>query len=121
MTTNAYKELSISIILIVLAVVLLNPFHMWMPDMMLTAILILTLVAFALFAVFIVREKATDERELTHRMLAGRVAFLTGASILTLGIVVEATSHAVDPWLVITLVGMVISKIITRVYCDSKL
>lgn len=118
---NNLKETIVGAVLLVLAVLLLNPLNFWMPDMMLVGMLGLTLGAFALFAGFVLREKVQDERELAHRMLAGRVAFLVGSALLTLGIVVQATRHEVDPWLVIALVAMVLSKLVVRIYSDSKM
>lgn len=121
MKNNAMKEIIISSILVVLAVLLLNPFQFWMPDMFMMAILASLFVVFVLFASFVLQEKAQDEREVAHKMLSGRVAFLAGAAILTLGIIVQAFSHRVDVWLVGTLVVMVVSKVATRIYTDSHL
>jgi phosphatidylglycerophosphate synthase len=121
MQNNFTKEIAVSLILIALTVLLLNPFHFWMPDMIVMIMLILTLVVFALFATFVLQEKTQDERDVAHRMLSGRVAFLTGSALLTLGIVVQALQHNVDIWLVVILVAMVLSKIITRIYSNSRL
>ena len=111
----------ISFALVILAVLLLNPFHFWMPNMMHMVMLAFTLVIFALFAVFILREKVQDERDTVHRMLSGRVAFLTGSALLTIGIVVQSLEDAVDVWLVVVLVTMVLSKLVTRMYSDNRL
>jgi hypothetical protein len=118
---NNLKETSTTVALIVLAILLLNPFHFWMPDMMLMCMLAITLALFGLFASFILREKSIDERENQHKSLAGRNAFLAGSGILTLGIVVQGYAHAVDPWLVITLIGMIAVKLITRRWSDKNL
>jgi hypothetical protein len=120
MENNFAKEIAVSSVLIVLAVLLLNPFHFWMPEMMVTALLLLLFIVFALFAAFVLREKAQDEREIAHRMLSGRAAFLVGSALLTLGIIVQSTNHAVDSWLVVTLVAMIVSKIVARIYGDSR-
>ena len=111
----------ISLVLVVLTVLLLNPFHFWMPNMIHMVMLALTLVIFALFAIFILREKVQDERDAVHRMLSGRVAFLTGSTVLTVGIVVQSLQDSVDVWLVIVLVAMVLSKLATRMYSDYRL
>lgn len=121
MKNNLKSEIGISSVLVVLTVLLLNPFHFWMPNMLHMVVLALTLVIFALFAIFILREKVQDERESAHRMLSGRVAFLTGSALLTLAIVVQSLQDAVDVWLVIVLVAMVLSKLITRIYSDNRL
>ena len=121
MKDNFSKEIAISLILIVLTILLLNPFNFWMPEMVVMIMLALTFVAFAAFAIFVLQEKVQDEREVAHRMLSGRIAFLVGSALLTIGIIVQALSHSVDAWLVITLVAMVLSKIVSRIYGDSKL
>ena len=118
---NNLKETVVTVALIVIAILLLNPFHFWMPDMMVMSMLAFALVLFGIFASFILREKSIDEREEQHKSLAGRNAFLAGSGILMLGIVVQGYSHTVDPWLVITLIGMVAVKLITRHWSDKNL
>lgn len=117
---NNLSETIVTVSLVILALLLLNPFHFWMPDMMVMCMLAVTLGLFGVFASFILREKARDERDGAHRTLAGRNAFLAGAGVLTLGIVVQGYTHAVDPWLVVTLVVMVVVKIGTRIWSDTN-
>lgn len=122
MKNNLYTEVTISLVLVVLAVLLLDKFHYWMPGMTGMAVLGLLFVVFTTFAIFVLREKAQDEREMSHRMVAGRTAFLTGSTVLTLGIIKQSLNHEhVDEWLVIALIGMVLSKMIARIYADKKL
>ena len=118
---NNLKETIVTIGLIAIAILLLNPFHFWMPDMMVMCMLAITLALFGIFASFILRERSVDEREDQHKSLAGRNAFLAGSGILTLGIVVQGYTHTVDPWLVLTLIGMVAVKLITRHWSDKNL
>ena len=118
---NNLKETVFTVSLIIIAVLLLNPFHFWMPDMMVMSILAIALVVFAIFASFILREKTVDERDAQHRTLAGRNAFLAGSAMLILGIIVQGYSHAVDKWLVIALIVMVVTKIGTRIWSDKNL
>ena len=118
---NNLSQLGLALILIVLAVVLLNPTGTYMPSMMVVGLMASTLAAFALFAGVIVKESAGDEREVVHRMHAGRVAFLVGTLLLVLGIVIQAWTHSVDPWLVYTLVAMTLAKLGTRIYSDIHL
>lgn len=115
---NNVKETVVTAVMIALAVLLLNPFHFWMPDMVVLCMLAFALALFGLFASFILREESVDEREDQHKALAGRNAFLVGSGILMLGIVVEGYTHAVDPWLVIALIGMVMVKLATRYWSD---
>src|ERR1700761_2425900 len=121
MRNNTFIELVISLLLLVLAVAVLNPTHAWMPSMTLSLLLAGVFVLFCLFAAFIMREGATDERESTHRALAGRGAFLIGSGVLVAGIIVEGAKHNVDPWLVFALMAMILGKIAVRVYSSYRL
>ena len=122
MKNNFTLEVVVAVVLMLCAVLLLNPFHFWMPHMVVLGMLALFLAALAIFGVFVLDEKPVDEREEAHRSLAGRIAFLVGSTVLTLGIVAqEMTQEDVDPWLVVALVLMVLSKIATRMYGNAKL
>lgn len=118
---NNLLETLVTICLIALAMLLLNPFEFWMPDTVVMAMLAVTLGLFGMFASFILRERMADERDSLHRTVAGRNAFLAGSGVLTLAIVVQGYTHSVDPWLVITLITMIIVKILTRVWSDKNL
>ena len=118
---NNLKETIITLALIVISVLLLNPFHFWMPDMMVMCMLAIALGLFAIFASFILREDMRDERDAQHRTLAGRNAFLAGSGIITLGIVIQGYTHTVDPWLVVSLIVMIVVKIGTRIWSDKNL
>lgn len=116
MKNNFLKEVSISGILIILLVLFLNPFDFWMPTALLMMMVLGLVVVFALFASFVWRENHRDEREGLHKMMAGRIAFLVGAALLTLGIIVQSFNHNLDPWLVFVLTGMIVAKVITLIY-----
>ena len=118
---NNFKEIFITFCLIVVAILLLNPFDFWMPDMMVIFMLVIALVIFGIFASFILREKAFDERDNVHKALAGRNAFLAGSTILMLGIIIEGYTHTVDAWLVVALIAMIVVKIISRNWSDKNL
>lgn len=120
MANNTLQEIIVSLILIALLVFFLNPFQLWMPNALLMMMVLGLLVVFALFAGFVWRENARDEREGFHRMLAGRIAFLIGAATLVIGIVVQSFQHTLDPWLVIALGIMIFAKIIGLIYGRIK-
>ena len=114
------KELISSIVLVILLVLVVNPFHVMASGLFFVSLAAL-IVAFGVFAAFIMKENATDERERLHRMRAGRAAFFSGSFIILLGIIVQVFSIGrIDPWLVAVLVGMVIAKIFVRIYTDMK-
>lgn len=107
-----------AIVLLLAAVLLVNPFGLWMPTMFQMSMLAILVAAMGAIAAFMVRERAIDERDEAHRMHAGRAAFLAGAAILLIGITVQTFAHALDPWLVAALVGMVLAKVLARAWTD---
>jgi len=77
-------------------------------------------VLFIIFASFILKEKSADEREQLHKFMAGRLAYLLGAAVLVLGVVIQALSHNIDPWLVYALSGMILGKVLGLLYGQIK-
>ncbi len=118
---NNITETCVALLLVILAILLLNPFYFWMPSMLVKFILVIALVLFGIFASFILREKSIDERDSQHRTLAGRNAFIAGSAVLLAGIVFQGYFHAIDPWLAIALVVMVLVKLGTRRWSDTNL
>jgi len=116
MKNNLLQEISISVILIILLVLFLNPLGFWMPSTLLMMMVLGLVLVFALFASFVWRENHRDEREGLHKMMAGRIAFLVGTALLTLGIIIQSFNHDLDPWLVFTLAGMIAAKVIGLIY-----
>lgn len=115
---NNLLQLATCILLVVLATLLLNPFHFWMPDMLHMAVLAGLLVLFGAFAAFVLREQATDEREVWMRMLSSRIGYLAGVAVLVVAIAIEGVQGSVDPWLVAALVVTLIGKFATYFYLD---
>jgi uncharacterized membrane protein YfcA len=121
MKNNSFGEVGISILLIILLFISLNPFRLFMPSVVEMTIVCVLVAVFGIFAIFMWREKIADEREGLHRLLASRAGFLVGGILLTLGILVQAIFHqAEDPWLKAALGGMVLAKIGALMYSRSK-
>jgi cobalamin synthase len=118
MQTTAIKETAAAIILVLLLLLIVNPYHLWMPDMVHMMAVTALLVVSGFFASLILREQAHDEREGTHRMQAGRSSFLVGSFLLIVAISYQSLMHALDSWLPIILVAMVLTKIGSRLYTD---
>ena len=104
---------------VALAFITLNPYEMPMGTFF--TILTVLIVLFGIFASFVWREKGGDEREvmLVHR--SDRVAFLAGASVLLIAIIVEGiTMHMSDPWVLGAFSVMIIAKSIGYIYHQNK-
>ena len=121
MKNKITKEVMVSLVLVGLAILLLDPYDFLIPDMIVMPVLLIALISFGLFASFILKEKVFDERDEINRSLAGRNAFLSGSAVLMLGIIVQGYSHAVSSWLVVALIIMIVVKIGTRLWLDKNL
>ena len=120
MKNNFLQEILVSVALVVLLVFMLNPFDFWMPSTLLMMLIAVFVAIFGSLVSFIWRENSKDEREILHKSIAGRAAFLAGASVLVVGIVVQSFSHTLDPWLAIALGVMILAKIAGLAYGRMK-
>lgn len=76
----------------------------------------LAIVAYSLFIALIWSERVRDEREGLLRLLAGRAAFMVGVTVAMVGVVAQSLKDQLDPWLVLTLSAMVLTKTIGIMY-----
>jgi Na+/H+ antiporter NhaD/arsenite permease-like protein len=105
------------VILVLLAIVLftfVDPFMYWMPTMIEMMVLTVVAALLAVMAGFVIAENGGDEREVLHRMHAGRSAFLAGITVLTFALLYQGFTHSIDPWVPLALFAMVFAKLITR-------
>lgn len=114
-------EIILSLIILGLLGVIMNFQSLLMPMSMAASFSIALILSFFLFVVFIFREKSQDERENFHKLMAGRLAFITGAVILITGIIYQTFKHNIDPWLIYTLSGMILTKLILFIYQRYKM
>ena len=100
--------------LAVLAVLFLkiDPFHWFMPTEIQMILLCFFAAAFALYAGVVFREQARDERESDHLYRASRWGYLVGVVTLSVIIVVQDVLHRLDPWMLIVLGAMVVTKLV---------
>jgi hypothetical protein len=116
---NTVAEYLIAFALILLLGLLADPFHLWMPS----AIEMILVLAAALLAVvyggFVLKERAADERDALHRMLAGRAAFLTSTTVLTVALLYQGVTHTIDPWIPAALALTILAKLATRAWASS--
>ena len=121
MEKDTKNEIFVAVVFIILVLLFLNPFGLWMPDMLVYMMIAGVAILFALFAGFVWKEKARDEREQLHKMIASRLAYLVGVGVLVLGVAVQGFTMAhVDPWLLIALLAMILGKIIGFFYGRSR-
>lgn len=109
-------EIIIGIIILAILGIFLNPTRLLMPDSVNMMLILALILGFLGFIGLVWREQANDEREAVHMQKAGRISFFVGATILVVGIVIQALHHDVDPWLLYALSGMVLTKLISRAF-----
>lgn len=116
--SNLFSETFVAFVLLVFLVWFINPWDFWMTDAFHMTLLGLIAAFFAIFAMFLWKENVQDEREQLHRFIAARLAYTVAGMIMLSGTIVQAFSHAIDPWLPAALAGMVLAKIIGRFYAE---
>ena len=112
--THASIAILVSFFLLTLADLI--PF--WMPMMGEMVVLLIVTILLLLWMSFVVTEKAVDEREVQLKTQSGRVAYLAGIAVLMIGLIVQGFVHAIDPWIPIALMVMVLAKFFTRLYLE---
>ncbi len=115
----SHFETGFTVILLGLLLALANPFGLWMPEQFEMICMGLVLVFFVFFIIYLLREKVADEREERHRFIAARFAYLIGAGILVLGVVVQTFMHHLTFWLPLSLGGMLVAKLFGRWYSEK--
>lgn len=108
------KRIILSIIIIVLGVVALQPFGIVMPTeaQMLGAGVLLGVMVFAIGLLW--KEKPQDERDKVLIDQRGKYAFYVGLAVGSIGIIFGAFSHRVDWWLVAVVGGMLLIKLFRK-------
>jgi hypothetical protein len=92
----------------------------WMPNMNEMLVLLVVTLLMLTWAGFVMFEKAVDEREVMLRMHAGRIAYLSGIAVLLLALIVQGFAHAIDPWIMLALGVMVVTKLGARLFFDRE-
>ena len=114
------QEIIISAFLIGVMLLFLHPSDLFMPMSLEASLTLLLVVSVLSYLGLIWKEHAHDERDNIHRQHAGRWSFITGLLVLSLGILVQNSRHNVDPWLIATVVVMVVTKVIARIYTRTR-
>ena len=115
---NKLLSIGTAVVLVGLLTLLSDPFMLWMPMGAQLFVLLSAVVLACAWVGFVMYEQAHDEREVLHKMHAGRIAYLSGIAVLTTALVVQGLNHTIDPWISIALGVMVISKLFTRFYSE---
>jgi hypothetical protein len=117
---NNIAQIGVAAFLVFFLICLVDPFMLWMPGMLGMAVLLCASLLLIVWAGFVMREEARDEREAMHRMNAGRIAYLSGVGVLTVALFVQGImTHHIDPWIALALGVMVLAKLVAHLYADK--
>lgn len=117
---NNTIQISVALVLAFFLLALGDFLPFWMPNMDEMTVLLVVTLLMLVWVGFVMYEKAIDEREVMLRMHAGRVAYLSGIATLTIALVIQGFAHAIDPWIILTLCVMVLSKLGARLFLDRE-
>ena len=120
MNMNTLIQWALLALLAIVLFTLVDPFMYWMPSMTQMIAMTISAALLAVLAGFVIAEKGGDEREVQHRMHAGRAAFLAGIAVLTAALLYQGFTHTLDPWVPASLIGMVFAKLAARWYSEYR-
>ena len=109
---KALTESLVALSVLLVLFLKMDPFHWFMPTEMQMILLCVFAAAFALYAGVVFREQAQDEREQDHLYRASRWGYLVGVVTLSIIIVVQDVLHQLDPWMLLVLGLMVVTKLV---------
>ena len=84
------------------------------------AVDVVLIIAFVSTSILLWQERARDERELMHRMMADRIGFLVGAGALVVVIVVQSIRHTTEPFVSVVLFLMLAAKIVGHLWSHHQ-
>lgn len=118
-----YKSLLDSILIVSLtgmALLTIAPKTFVMPTGLQMLLLASVLTLLAGFLTLLWREQPTDEREVYNQALASRYAYIVGAVVLIIAMLIESMRHSLDPAIPIALLAMIVTKIIIQRNRDNS-
>ena len=122
-TMKKYRTTLDVILLISLATVsalAIAPKTFVMPTSAQMLILTVVLVFIAAFLVLLWRENPRDEREAGNQSSASRSAYIVGAIVLIIALIIQSLKHQIDSAVPIALLAMIATKVfIQRMKDDS--
>ena len=117
---NKTLHIGVALTLVFFLLALADVLPFWMPDMNEMIVLLIVALLMLTWTAFVMYEGASDEREVMLRMHAGRVAYLSGICVLLIALIVQGFTHMIDPWIMVALGVMVVSKLCARLFLDRE-
>jgi cobalamin synthase len=112
-------EIALFASLTVVSMIAIAPETFVMPNAIQMILMVTVIGLIAMFLVFVWRENPDDEREAHNQALASRVAYIVGASVLIIALLIQGIQHNLDPAIPIALLLMLGTKLILQRYLDN--
>ena len=122
-TMKKYRTALDFILILSLAVVCalsLAPKSFVMPNSAQMLILTILLGFIATFLVLLWRENPHDEREAVNQASASRAAYVVGAVVLIIALIIQSLQHKIDPAVPLALLAMISTKVFIQRMMDDK-
>ena len=120
MNKNTMLQIVSAVLVLLFLILAANPFNFWMPSPMVMLLVCLITATYFIFAALVFMERPRDEREQLHSLIAGRISFLTGSTVLAIAIIIKELQGQPDPWIIGALGTMILTKIIVRIVLNMK-
>ena len=106
--------------LTVVCALALAPKSFVMPNSAQMLILTILLGFIATFLVLLWRENPDDEREAANQSSASRLAYVVGAVVLIIALIIQSLEHKIDPAVPLALLAMISTKVFIQRMMDNK-
>lgn len=110
-------EILLGTLLLIILFVRFGPLAHSMFSMSLSVVLS---VIFALYTLFIWKEKPRDEREVLHNRVSDKYGFLLCALVLIGAVVYQSITNMPDPLILLALFALVVGKMIGSIVARKK-
>ena len=98
----------------------LAPKSFVMPNSAQMLILTILLGFISAFLVLLWRENPRDEREAVNQASASRAAYVVGAVVLIIALIIQSLQHKIDPAVPLALLAMISTKVFIQRMMDNK-
>ena len=115
---NSFTQYLIALALVILLGLLANPFMVWMPSPTEMLVVLVAAILAVVYGGFVLKENGGDERDVLHRMLAGRAAFLASLAVLTIALIYQGAHRAIDPWIPAALALTILAKLVAHAWAS---
>lgn len=104
----------------VLTLISIAPKAVIMPTAIEMILLLIVTVLLAGFLLLFWRENPADEREVENQTASARWAYIVGSLVLVVALVWQSFQHDVDPFIPLTLLVMIATKLVVQRRRDSE-